>query len=182
MAPAPTHQTVRLSRGPHRDPAEGMCAMELASVLAGEPFTDRPRAVCPVIGAFVRAYNDLVDRHRRQDLTAAAATAVGTRADLAVERERLLRCVRAAEDALAARSRLWRWRHGGPPQAGGALEATTTHVAHILAADGERGHARALALVEELAAIGDAHAVPVAPPEHAGRGRARQRVARSTDG
>jgi hypothetical protein len=51
-----------------------MCATELASVLAGEPFSDRPRAVCPVIAG----------------------------------------CVRAAEDALAVRSRLWRWRRARP--------------------------------------------------------------------
>jgi hypothetical protein len=102
MASVPTHQTVRLSRGAHRAPDEGMCAMGLASLLAGEPFSDRPRAVCPVIGGFVRAYNDLVDRRRRQDLTHAAATAVGTRVGPAIERERLARCVRAAEDELAA--------------------------------------------------------------------------------
>jgi hypothetical protein len=149
-----SHQTVRLSRGSHRDASHGMCAMELASVLAGESFSDRPRAVCPVIAAFVRSYNDLVDRRRRQDLTRAAAAAVGTRAGLVVERERLDRCVRAAVDALSARSRLWAWRHGGAPPADGPVEATTCHVARILAADGERGHARALALVDELAAIG----------------------------
>ena len=30
-----------------------MCVMELASMLAGERFGDRPVSVCPVIGAFL---------------------------------------------------------------------------------------------------------------------------------
>ena len=60
-----SHQTVRLSRGRHLSPHQGVCAMELASMLAGETFTDRPAAVCPVIAGFVRAYNDAADRRRR---------------------------------------------------------------------------------------------------------------------
>ena len=51
----PTHQTVRLSRGKHASPRSGACVMELASMLAGEPFSDRPDCACPVIGAFLRA-------------------------------------------------------------------------------------------------------------------------------
>jgi hypothetical protein len=50
-----SHQTVKLSRGRHVSPASGMCVMELASVLAGERFSDHPQAVCPVIGALMRA-------------------------------------------------------------------------------------------------------------------------------
>ncbi len=52
--------------------------MELASMLAGEPFTDRPRSVCPVIGAFMRIYNDRLDGEHRQDLYAYASAVVGT--------------------------------------------------------------------------------------------------------
>ena len=33
--------------------------MELASLLAGEPFTDRPACASPVIAAFLREYNDI---------------------------------------------------------------------------------------------------------------------------
>ena len=53
-----SHQTVRLSRGRHQGPDQGACVMELASMLAGEPFSDHPGSACPVIGAFLRAYND----------------------------------------------------------------------------------------------------------------------------
>src|ERR1044072_7923842 len=63
-----SHQTVRLSQGKHRDPDHGACVMELSSMLAGEPFSDRPRCVDPVIAAFLRTYNDGLDDRRRQDL------------------------------------------------------------------------------------------------------------------
>ena len=36
-------------------------------MLAGEPFSDQPASVCPVIGSFLRAYNDSIDDGRRQD-------------------------------------------------------------------------------------------------------------------
>ena len=60
-----SHQVVRLGRGKHSSPDQGACVMELASMLAGERFGDRPRAVCPVIGAFLRTYNDALDDDRR---------------------------------------------------------------------------------------------------------------------
>ena len=48
-------------------------------MLAGEPFNDHPRSVCPVIGSFLRTYNDLVDDDRRQALYPCASKAVGSR-------------------------------------------------------------------------------------------------------
>jgi hypothetical protein len=39
--------------------------MELASMLADEPFTDRPATASPVIAAFLRTYNDGIDDARR---------------------------------------------------------------------------------------------------------------------
>ncbi len=35
----PNYQTVKLSRGKHSSPEYGACVMELASMLAGEPFS-----------------------------------------------------------------------------------------------------------------------------------------------
>jgi hypothetical protein len=67
--------------------------MELASMLAGERFSDRPRSVCPVIGMVLRAYNDALDDDRRQDLYRYAASVVGTR-DRRLVGERLERCER----------------------------------------------------------------------------------------
>jgi len=62
--------------------------MELASMLAGEPFSDHPASVCPVIGSCLRAYNDWIDDDRRQDLYRYAAQVVGTRASQDVQRAR----------------------------------------------------------------------------------------------
>jgi hypothetical protein len=65
-----------------------VCVMELASMLAGERFTDHPSSVCPIVGAVVRAYNDAVDDRRRKDLFRFAADAVGTRGDFTLQRVR----------------------------------------------------------------------------------------------
>lgn len=92
-----SHQTVRLSQGKHRDPGHGACVMELSSMLAGEPFTDRPRCVDPVIAGFLRTYNDGIEDARRQDLYPLAAEAVGTRAEPAVQAERARRCLEWAQ-------------------------------------------------------------------------------------
>src|ERR671930_246676 len=67
--------------------------MELASMLAGEPFSDHPRSACPVIGAFLRAYNDGLPDDRRQDLYAYAAKVVGTASGRKVRRARARLCL-----------------------------------------------------------------------------------------
>src|SRR5215207_1374816 len=102
---AVTHQTVRLSKGKHASPAEGACVMELASMLGGEPFSDRPSSVCPVIGGFLRAYNDRIDDERRQDLYRYAAEIVDSRAPAEVERARERRCLEWAEEMRRQRPR-----------------------------------------------------------------------------
>ena len=67
MSPV-SYQTIKLSKGKHASPEDGACVMELASMLAGEPFTDHPASACPVIGSFLRSYNDSIDETRRQSL------------------------------------------------------------------------------------------------------------------
>jgi hypothetical protein len=93
-----SHQTVRLSQGKHRDPDHGACVMELASMLAGEPFSDRPRCVDPVIAGFLRTYNDGIDEQRRQDLYPLASEVVGTRTVTSVQAERARLCLRWAQE------------------------------------------------------------------------------------
>jgi hypothetical protein len=83
-----SYQTITLSKGKHDSPEDGACAMELAAMLAGEPFSDHPLSVCPVIGSFMRAYNDRIDDRRRQDLFAYAAKVVGSRASQDVQHAR----------------------------------------------------------------------------------------------
>lgn len=50
--------TLVLKHGSHRSLEEGACVMEAVSYLAGEPWSDRPECVCPVIGQFLRSWND----------------------------------------------------------------------------------------------------------------------------
>jgi hypothetical protein len=52
--------------------------IELASLLGGEKFTDRPKCVCPVIGSFLRSWNDGVGYVGRQRLAPYASLVVGT--------------------------------------------------------------------------------------------------------
>jgi hypothetical protein len=73
-----------------------VCVMELASMLSAEPFSDRPRNASPVIGAFLRTYNDGLDDERRQDLYELASLIVGSAGRCAVERERASRCLEFA--------------------------------------------------------------------------------------
>ena len=91
-----SHQTVRIARGRHRSPSEGACVMELASMLAGERFGDRPRCVDPVIGAFLRAFNDRLADRERQRLDPDAALAVGTRTTRTERIARREECLRFA--------------------------------------------------------------------------------------
>jgi hypothetical protein len=153
-----THQTVRLTRGKHQSPDAGACVMELASMLAGEPFSDRPQTACPVIGAFLRSYNDAVDDQRRQDLYRCAAEIIGTRAGADVERERMQRCLSALAELEAARPRLRRWisRPAAPslPLSSIALERMGVRLARALQRDRDGGHAAAMALLDELIALG----------------------------
>src|SRR3954462_3305332 len=104
--PITTHQNVRLRRGAHRSPADGACVMELVSMLAGERFCDRPVTACPVIGAFLRAYNDIVSDAERQHLLACAPGIVGPRRPEAES----LRVRRCAEIAVECHATLPRWR------------------------------------------------------------------------
>lgn len=83
-----SHQTVTLQAGSHDGPAGGVCVMELASMLSGERFSDRPACVSPVVAALLRGYNDGLDAGRRQTLKRFAADAVGTASDGVPERAR----------------------------------------------------------------------------------------------
>jgi hypothetical protein len=163
VAPA-SHQTIRLSKGKHAAPSEGACVMELASMLAGEPFSDRPASVCPVIAGFMRAYNDRVDDERRQDLYRYAAEVVGTRGTPDVEHARERRCLEWADLMRRQRRRPLRWvARGGPGSVDRrlGLDAAGTYAARSIRRHGDRSHAAALSLIDELIAMGRA---PAAQP------------------
>ena len=152
---AVTHQTVKLGKGKHSSPESGACVMELASMLAGEPFSDHPASVCPVIGSFLRSYNDAVDDRRRQDLYAFASKVVGSRSSGAVERAR---AERLGDWATQVRPRRWTRvlpakvrayaLHHKPP-----AESLGTYAVHAIRKHTDETHAAALALIDELLAI-----------------------------
>lgn len=113
MARMPEGRPVRLTAGAHSSPQEGVCVVELASVIAKEEFSDRPHCVCPVIGAFLRGWNDRASHAERQRLSPYAARIVGSRRSRQVTRERREICLDwAGADLIqdGARPRLYRAR------------------------------------------------------------------------
>lgn len=152
MSTDPSHQTVRLSRGKHSSPAQGVCVMELASMLAGETFSDRPACVDPVIGGLLRAYNDSVDGERRQDLYRLAAAVVGSSSTVEVERGRAAHCLAFA----SAHRRSSRWGRRRAPTLAAHLGSDAPGVLAVrsLGRIDERAHQELMALVGELLAIG----------------------------
>jgi hypothetical protein len=146
--------------------------MELASVLAGERFSDHPKSVCPVIGGLLRAYNDAVDGDHRQALLPYAARIVGTREMGEVRIARAERCCEWVAN-LAAQSPPWQWRRrrlGRRPAAiTGSGAACGAWVVRMLPRPAHKSQADLLALVDELIAMGERPPalVPSAVPEPA---------------
>jgi hypothetical protein len=57
-----------LSRGKHRSARKGACFMEMASVLANEPWTDHPRCTDPLLAELARQVNDHTSDAARGEL------------------------------------------------------------------------------------------------------------------
>ena len=93
MSGTSENPSVHLEAGKHGSPDEGVCIMELASMLGGESFSDYSRRICPVVGAFLRGYNDLLADELRQDLRPYAERVLDTRADAEVTDRRELMCL-----------------------------------------------------------------------------------------
>jgi hypothetical protein len=102
MALMPDGTPIRLAAGAHSSPDEGVCVVELASLIAQEEFSDRPHCVCPVIGAFLRGWNDRAPHAERQRLSPYAARIVGSRAGRRVTRERRDICLEWAGTDLSS--------------------------------------------------------------------------------
>ncbi len=164
----PSFQTMRLARGKHTSPGHGACVMELASMLAGERFSDHPRTVSPVIAAFLRGYNDLLDDRRRQDLRRYATEAVGTAAPEAVERARARRLLQWADE---------RWGQGPRLGLQGALapwhpsvsptdpDGAGIYAIRSVHSTDRRLHAQVLALLDELITMGNPTKLSAPVPE-----------------
>ena len=70
-----------LAYGTHAMPDEGRCAMEWVSYIAGEPHSDEPACVSPVVRAFCTAFNDSLEDGPRQRLRPYLARTIGTASD-----------------------------------------------------------------------------------------------------
>jgi hypothetical protein len=147
------HQTIKLSAGHHRVPGDEACVMELASMLAHEPFSDRPDSVCPVIAGFLRSYNDHVDAVRRQDLYPYAALVVGTRADSVVERRRAEMCIRWARELCDPPPLRVRLLHRLLRCQGPDIDGVYAARAAVATRDRTTAHHRALALLDEMIGV-----------------------------
>jgi hypothetical protein len=142
--------------------------MELASMLADERFSDKPRCVDPVLAAYLRAFNDRLGHADRQRLVPYAARAVGTRGGRARRRRRLDMALAFSglDSHLAARARIGlviglRW--------GLRLEHGAAEYAARCAIADDRVEA-GFALIDHLIG-GDAPSVPAPVPEPVPAGR-----------
>jgi hypothetical protein len=79
-----------LAVGKHNDRSDGLCVMEAAAWVAGEPHSDHPHCVCPVIGAFLRNWNDAItdDETRTQLLRPLIPVVLNTRSTKEIELQR----------------------------------------------------------------------------------------------
>jgi hypothetical protein len=91
----PSGQRIRLAPGRHDSVGEGACVVELASILAAEPFSDSPRCVDPVIASYLRAWNDRVAYSDRQRLAPYAARIIDSRLPGDAKRRRRDLCLAA---------------------------------------------------------------------------------------
>ena len=61
-------EAISLAKGAHPDRSNGLCVMEVAAWLAGEPHSDSPSCVCPTIRTLFISWNDVLrtdeDRNR----------------------------------------------------------------------------------------------------------------------
>ena len=126
-------------------------------MLAGAPFSDHPVSVCPVIGSFLRAYNDSIDDSRRQSLYEYASRVVGSRGPHRTQQARADRLARWADEMY--RNRPTRFLVRSPVRALGRLrrppvDAIGTYAVHSLRRHTDDTHAKVLSLVDELLAVG----------------------------
>ena len=78
---SPPEMLPLLSRGRHRNTRKGACFMEMASVLAGERWTDHPRCTHPLLGNLARLVNDCTSDDHRHELAMLIPSVVGLTSD-----------------------------------------------------------------------------------------------------
>lgn len=81
--------TVQFGTGIHAENAAHMCVMECVAYVTGEPWSDHPQCVSPVIAAFLRSWNDtLPEPPRTALLRPLVPLVIGTRTAAADEETR----------------------------------------------------------------------------------------------
>lgn len=96
-----------LSRGRHGSARDGACFMELASMMAGERWSDRPSCTHPLLAAVARHVNDHTSDEGRQRLARLIPSVIGlTSDDLRVDARIALRCATTALSVASAERRL----------------------------------------------------------------------------
>ena len=75
----PKRTVTKLYKGGHAPDGE-MCIMEAVAYLAGEPWSDHPACVDPVLASFGRTLNDSVTEEQRQELLRFIPLLIGTAA------------------------------------------------------------------------------------------------------
>ena len=166
-APPTNYQTIRLGPGRRKRPGQVVCVMELASMLAGERFSDRPKAVCAMIASLLRAYNDAVDEQRRGDMYRYAANSVGTRVDLRLQEQRAAEAIHWARLRYELRGWWGRTLRPSPevPRADDGPDSIARYVVGSLGRDGrgwlrlhggwsDETHKSLLRLVDRMIAMG----------------------------
>jgi hypothetical protein len=94
-----------LSRGKHRNARKGACFMEMASVLAGERWSDHPRCTHPLLAELARLVNDCTSDANRQHLAVLIPDVIGlTSDDLRVDGRIALRSALTALPIASAES------------------------------------------------------------------------------
>ncbi len=87
----PYLEALQLESGAHYAPNNGLvhaCVMEAVAYMAGDPWSDHPECASPVLGAFLRSWNDSLSDEDRQMLKPLIPRLVGTKASKAVEEKR----------------------------------------------------------------------------------------------
>jgi hypothetical protein len=192
----PGFGALRLAQGGHDSPRDGVCVVELASVLAGERFSDRPACVDHVIGGYLRSLNDRASHAERQRLLPFAERAVGSCGDRKATHLRRDLCVlraggkpgagglRKLFERLAMRVRIW--IAIGGRQALRLNDGIGEYAARVVYA--RHGADEAIKLLEVLFEVGESEAatladvvdrapqarVPAAVPELTGHAPAAQ--------
>ena len=180
-------EPVTLASGSHSSPDEGVCVMELASLIGGEPFSDSPACVDPVIGSFLRAWNDRAAHAARQGLRPYAHRIVGSRCTRDVTAKRRDLCLEWAGAKLHGKGALrslavrfaWRMKIALSCGAGVSIRLTPGSGEYAARLAFARGDAKgSFELLEAMLAVGTPDA-PVEPEAVADAPAVRRDLSRS---